>query len=277
MKQFIFFIALIMMSVFCHAQQQTQTIKDYATVAALRTSRVIPKKTDKVFVRETNNLYYYDYNAVLPIDDGWSTIIQTISQNSKTWKCVTCLEYKCINQSTLNIPYNHTPSNAQIQSYAASIGMKNGIINFYNIEGINAATSLMPYVEMSGDEVDIVSIIINGTEIISNPLGIKKTGLYLGAGAIPQVLINNMPSGITYNADDADLLASGNYTVTSISDGTNVVPHLTIETTSKYGNVADNSYYTDYSDNYSMGPPIGTCQQPMISYLIIGTNAIAIH
>lgn len=57
-------------------------IQDYATVSSLRNATTVPTKNDKVFVKETESIYYYDSSDLTSNDDG----LNVIKQGNYRWK-----------------------------------------------------------------------------------------------------------------------------------------------------------------------------------------------
>lgn len=64
-------------------------IQDYATVTALRNETIVPKKNDKVFIRSTGRLYYYDFSDSSSSDNGITTIVQA---GGYRWKALTDID-----------------------------------------------------------------------------------------------------------------------------------------------------------------------------------------
>ena len=59
-------------------------IQDYSTVSNLQNSAIKPTKNDKVFVKETESLYYYDSADLTSNDDG----LNVIKQGNYRWKLI---------------------------------------------------------------------------------------------------------------------------------------------------------------------------------------------
>lgn len=64
-------------------------IQDYNTIVALRAENLAPRKNDKVFVRETGRVYYYDWSDNSTADNGSTVLVQA---GGYRWKALTDID-----------------------------------------------------------------------------------------------------------------------------------------------------------------------------------------
>lgn len=72
------------------AQRFRHEIQDYQTITALRNEFIVPKKNDKVFVRQNKAIYYFDNSDFTTPDDGLNTIVQTAG--NRRWKLISHID-----------------------------------------------------------------------------------------------------------------------------------------------------------------------------------------
>lgn len=90
MRKLIFLLLLLFPFVLFSQTINRATINfiEYPSVEQLRRDYINPNKASKVYIRETNNIYYYDDKDKTTKDDGINVIVQ--ASGRRTWKCVTC-------------------------------------------------------------------------------------------------------------------------------------------------------------------------------------------
>jgi hypothetical protein len=240
---------------------QTVT-RDFTTVDQLRNSTKPPKKGEKVYVIQNQNIYASDFSDNNSMDDGYNVIIQ----GNTRWKCVSCkIPSKCISQKDV-MPLNvEEPTKDEISNFINSnkIPMKNGVLLNYHIKSDTLINPMQVYLNVASDSSKITSIKIDGIEKITAPIWIYQGDYVYVDNTLVNILEANKPDNVNYSVDD-DLINSESLFVIDNIDG---FFNLAI-TYDVYDGTEWGTYIENPAISYTYVQEKGSCFNPLLIYAL---------
>jgi len=239
MKKILFLFIII--SQVLSSQISRNMLQDYNTIALLRAETILPKANDKVFVRDSQFIYWWDKNSTLT-DDGYFVIKQTnqstgryrlvLSYNKQTIDSTTAINglTETGNQISLGgALITPTTITSSLTNTLAVAGLQSGT-NSDSLVVADATTGVLKRISWDRNNANDWHILGNtGTTPTTNFLGtIDNQDLVFRTNNIPRFRIFNNTSGARY-------LLSNMVATNGGTEGSIYMGHLV-------GNATTNSY-----------------------------------